>query len=94
MGMLATRWEADYKGHAIIVSRNEIGRGFQVEWDGEVIASRSWSFFGLGELQGTANAQDEPVEVNVALRWGGFSELDGKCTVTVDGEDVAMTHVK
>jgi hypothetical protein len=94
MGLLSTRWEGEYEGRAIVVSRNEIGRGFQIEWDAEVIASRSWSFLGLGELQGTASIGDRPVEVKVTLSWGGFSEMDGKCTVTIDGKELLMKHTK
>lgn len=94
MGILATRWEGTHEGHAIVVSRNEIGRGFKIEWDGEVIASRSWSWIGLGELEGTAEAAGKPVDVKVALEWAGFKELDGRCTVTVNGDEIPMTHVK
>ena len=94
MGLLETRWEGTYEGHAVVVSRNEIGRGFKIEWDGEVIANRTWSWVGLGELEGTAKVAGEPVAVKATIRWAGFRELDGKCTVAVDGDEVALTHVK
>ncbi len=91
MGLLSTRWEGEHQGHTIVVARNEIGRGFKIEWDGEVIASRAFSFLGLGELAGTANIDDQPVEVKVVISLGG---LDGTCTLTVGDEEIPMKHTK
>ncbi len=94
MGILGTRWEGSHLGHAIVVSRNELTKGFKLEWDGVDIAHRTWSWVGLGELHASADSRGQPLEVHVAIRWGGLSELDGKCTVTVDGVDVPMTHAQ
>ena len=94
MGILGTRWEGTYEGHSIVVSRNELTKGFQIDWDGQEIAKRSWSWIGLGELAGTAELNGKPVEVHVALEWGGLKQLDGTCTVTVDGTKVPVERAK
>lgn len=102
MGLLSTRWEATFEGHNLTVSRNEVGRGFSLAWDGKVIAERTWSFFGLGELHGTAELGDRHLDVRVALTFptlaqlkeGGVAEMDGHCVITVDGSALAVTHVK
>ena len=94
MGMLSTQWEAAHEGHRLVVSRNEVGRGFKLDWDGVEIASRAWSFLGLGELHGSAEADGKVFDVRVALEWAGFSELDGKCTITVDGAEIPVRKVK
>lgn len=98
MGWITTRWEATHEGHAITVTRREIGRGFAVAWDGREIARRRWSWFGLGELRGTAEADGTRHEVHVTLSVGkrpgeGFL-TDGRCQVTVDGTDIPITHVR
>jgi hypothetical protein len=103
MGLLGTRWEAEYEGHAIVVSRNELTRGFSLEWDGAEIAKRVWSLVGLGELHGSAEVGGKPgyrdgqarsVDVKVSIQWGGLKELDGHCTITVDGHEVPVKHVR
>ncbi len=94
MGLLETRWEAEHDGHNVVVSRNEVGRGFKIEWDGVEIARRAWSFLGLGELHGTAEAGDKHYDVRVALEWAGFKDLNGKCTITVDGAEIACKRVR
>jgi len=93
MGILATRWEAEFEGHRIVVNRNEIVRGFTIEWDGQEIARRTWSLVGLGELHGSAEADGKPVDVKVVIYWGGFSEMDGKCRITVGDTEVPVRHV-
>jgi hypothetical protein len=98
MGFIRTRWEASHEGHSITVNRNEIGRGFTLEWDGRVIARRAWSPFGLGELHGTVEVDGRPRELHLTLSVGsGPGEgllTDGRCTVSVDGAPVAMTHIR
>ena len=94
MGFLGTRWEAEYAGHALVVSRNELTRGFKLEWDGKEIAHRLWSLVGLGELHTSAEAKSGPVDVKVVIYWGGVSEMDGKCLITVDGKEIPVRHVK
>ncbi len=98
MGWITTRWEATYQGHAIAVTRNEIGRGFRLEWDGREIARRRWSLFGLGELDGDVVVDGSSHQVHVTLSVGkgpgeGFL-TDGRCVITVDGATVACSHVR
>jgi hypothetical protein len=94
MGFLGTEWDAEFEGHKLVVTRSELTRGFKLEWDGVDIAHRRWSFIGLGELHATAEASGRAVDVKVAIEFGGLSEMDGKCTITVDGKDLAVRHVK
>ena len=94
MGLLSTRWEGEYEGHALAVSRDELTKGFKLEWDGVEIARRTWSWIGLGALDATAEVNGAPVEVHVAIRWGGLSELEGTCTIAIDGEEIAVKLVK
>ena len=91
MGWLATRWEGTYEGCSVAVARNELTRGFKLEWNGHEIAHRTWSWIGLGELHATAELGERTVDVKVAIEWGG---LNGKCTVTVDGTPVTLALVK
>lgn len=91
MGLFSTRWEGTYEGHTIVVSRSELTRGFNLQWDGNEIASRTWSFIGLGELHASATIGEREVPVHVSIVWGG---LNGKCVVTVDGHEAVVTLVK
>lgn len=91
MGILGTRWEAKWEGHAIVVARNEWTKGFKLEWDGEEIARRTWSWIGLGELSASVELEGRSVEVHVAIEWGG---LEGRCTIRVDGTEVPVQLVK
>jgi hypothetical protein len=98
MGLLNTRWEATYQGHSIVIARNELTKGFRIDWDGQELARRSWSFVGLGELHGTAEIDGKHIDVHVKLDWGdgplkGIG-TDGKCILTVGGHDVPVTHIK
>jgi hypothetical protein len=91
MGLLGTAWEAEYQGHKLVVARNELTRGFRLEWDGKEIAHRTWSLIGLGELHASAEVGGKPVQVQVAIRWGGWN---GECTIRVDETDVPVKLVK
>ncbi|MBX3186560.1 MAG: hypothetical protein KF819_06080 [Labilithrix sp.] len=93
MGLLKTRWEGKHDGHAVAVYRNELTKGFALDWDGAEIARRSWSWIGLGKLSATADVDGAPVEIDVAITWGG-ERLNGACVVTVDGKDVPMKLVE
>ena len=97
MGFITTRWEATYEGHRITVTRNEIGRGFVLEWDGRELARRAWSWFGLGELHGTVEVGGKHHDVHLILSVGkapGEGILtDGACKITVDGTPVKTKHV-
>jgi hypothetical protein len=94
MGLLGTRWEAKYEGHNITVSRNELTRGFSLEWDGQESARRVWSLIGLGELHGSAEHAGKPVDVRVALEWGEGIGTDGECKISVDGKPIDVKHVR
>ena len=93
MGWLTTRWEAQHAGHNITVTRNEVAKGFSVEWDGREIARRAWSFIGLGELHGTADSDGAQHEVHVSLEWGGKID-DGVCKITIDGTPLEVKHIR
>lgn len=98
MGLITTRWEATYEGHCITVTRNEIGRGFGLEWDGREIARRTWSWFGLGELHGTVEADGTRHDIHLTLSVGtGPGEgpfTDGRCRIAVDGAPVETMHIR
>jgi hypothetical protein len=94
MGILGTQWEAEYEGHTLVVSRNELTKGFKLVFDGTEIAHRTWSWIGLGELHASAETQGAHLDIKVGIHWGGLSELDGKCVITVDGKDIPVRHVK
>ena len=65
--------------------------GCVAQAEGEEIARRRWSWFGLGELHATAQIGDRDADVLVKIEWGG---INGTCTVVVEGHEVAMTLVK
>ncbi len=95
MGLIATRWEAKYEGHNITVARNEITRGFSIEWDGHEIARRAWSFIGIGELHGSAELNGKAVDVHVILGIGDGPFTDGSCAIKVDGNVVPeVQHIR
>lgn len=94
MGILGTEWDAEFEGHALVVSRNELTKGFKLEWDGEVIASRRWSWVGLGELHASAVSKGRELSVKVIIYWGGVAEMDGKCLISIDGAEIPVRHVK
>jgi hypothetical protein len=91
MGLLKTRWEGSFDNHKIAVTRNEIGRGFKLEWDGVEIARRTWTWIGLGELHATAEVSGRDTDIRVAIEWGG---LNGKCTVTIGDRPIVLELVK
>jgi hypothetical protein len=94
MGLFATRWETTYEGHCVVVSRREWTRTFKLEWDGKEIANSGWTLLGLGKVQGVAETEGRRVEVKVVIRWEGFSDMDGKCYITVDDQQLEVTKVK
>jgi hypothetical protein len=94
MGLLATRWEAKFEGHSLTVARNELTRGFSLEWDGQELARRMWSFIGLGELHGTADVDGKHHDVHVKLSFGPGLLTDGTCEILVDGKALEVTHVR
>jgi hypothetical protein len=84
MGLFSTRWEAQYEGHNLTVSRNELTRGVVLEWDGREIA-RKRSFVGLAELR---TAPDGGPTVHVRVRPGS------RCEISVDGTPVTVSRVQ
>ena len=99
MGLFTTRWEANFEGHKITVTRHDVPfRGFNLELDGHELSRRSWSWIGLGELHGTAEIDGKHHEVHAVLDVGeGPGESlfgDGKCTIAVDGKPIEVTHIK
>jgi hypothetical protein len=87
MGILASRWEADYEGHRFTISRNEVTRGFRVEYDGRIVSKKRWSLVGLGELRGMIEhgGRELPVKVELTLMSG--------CVLAVGGRRVATRTV-
>ncbi len=95
MGLLSARWEGVYQGHRVSVLRNELTKGFALAWDGEVLAERSWSWIGHGELTATIELNGESVEIHMALGWGGgWGGLAGKCTLQVGDANVLMERTR
>ncbi len=86
MGILNSQWEADWKGHHLVVARNELTRGFWLKCDGEEIASKSVSLSGAGSLEAEIVEGDSTHIVRVALSSG--------CDIGVDGEALVVRTVK
>ncbi len=42
------------------------------------------------DTNGSPNLPAQPVEITSS--WGSFSEMDGECTMNVDGKAVVMNH--
>lgn len=94
MGILESRWEADYQGHHFTVTRTELTRGFKLEYDGRLVDKKSWSLIGVGELDGTIEHEGKSVQVHVTLT-GRLPLSDAQeCEITVDGNDVPVRTVK
>ncbi|MBX3129856.1 MAG: hypothetical protein KF718_24280 [Polyangiaceae bacterium] len=91
MGLLSSRWEADWDGVHITVHRNEVTKGFSVEADGRTLDEKSWSLIGVGELQGTLEKDGREVNVWVELP---LAFRNPKCFVRVDGKEIAVKQVK
>ena len=53
MGLLTTRWRTTHRGHELVVTRNELTKGFELAWDGTRVARRRWSWIGHGTLRAT-----------------------------------------
>jgi hypothetical protein len=86
MGLLHSRWEAEYDRHNITVSRNELTRGVRVEWDGRLLTKQNPSLFappsllGLGRLQSVVSVDGHsvPLVVTLGVSPGCAIELDGR----------------
>ncbi len=91
MGLLATRWEADWEGVHFTVHRNEVTKGFSLECNGHTLAEKRWSLIGVGELQGTFehNGQSVSVIAELPLRF-----RKPTCTIHVDGKEVEVRQTR
>jgi len=94
MGLLTSRWEADYEGHHFTVTRTELTRGFKLEYDGRLVDKHSWSLVGIGELEGTIEAGGRALRVHATL----FGRLpfsnEQECEIEVDGTKIPVRTVE
>lgn len=90
MGLFKSRWEAEHRGHRIVVARNEVTKGFRLEWDGQEVARRTWSLTGVGELLATVQLDGKPTEVRAVL---DATFGDGQCSVEVGSEAIPVRDV-
>jgi hypothetical protein len=88
MGLSATKWEADYDGHYIRVSRSEVTRGFEVRVDGNKVGGKMFTLFGLGKIEGAVEMHGNLVPITVELTAGS------ECNVHVDGKFVKMKQIE
>jgi len=90
MGILNSRWEADYEGHHFTVTRTELTRGFKLEYDGRVVDKKSWSLVGVGELEGKIEHEGRSVTVRASLIGRLPLSNEQECFIQVDGKDIAV----
>ncbi len=86
MGLLGSRWKAEWEGHEIEVHRNEVTKGFKLICDGEVLSNKSMSLVGVGKLEGVFTHEGEEHTIKVAL--------EADCEVAVDGNRIAVRSLK
>lgn len=86
MGLLGSRWEADWQGRKIVVSRNELTKGFKLECDGEELASKTMSLVGVGELGAELDIDGEKHQIKV--------EIDSECAIVVGNDSLNVRTVK
>ena len=86
MGLLGSRWEAAWEGHALVVIRNEWTKGFKLECDGEEVAGKSTSLVGTGELNGEITHDGRRVPVRVAV--------DSSCEIYIAGASIPVQTIK
>lgn len=87
VGLLETRWAATYRDHLVTVTRNEMSRGFALEWDGRPVAVKRWCLVGIGTISGEVDLDGGPVAVSAELTAGS------KCTLIVGDESVDCRRV-
>jgi len=93
MGILSSRWEADYDGHHFTVSRSEVTRGFKLEYDGRLVDKQSWSLIGVGDLDGSIEIDGRTATVHVTLFGRLPLSKEQECVITVDGKAIPVTTV-
>lgn len=91
MGWLTTRWETSHEGHQILVTRNELTKGFTLEVDGVILARKRWSFAGVGTIAGTFRSGDRDVSITAELK---LTTRRPVCVVLVDGVELAVWNVR
>jgi hypothetical protein len=87
MGLFHTRWEAKHEGVTLTVARNEFTRGYRLECDGCVVASKRWSLVGLGDLYGSIRIGGRQTPVHVELT------IPRDCRIQVDGKVILGRRV-
>jgi hypothetical protein len=99
VGILKTRWQAEYRGHQLVVIRSELSKRLSLEWDGVEVAHDD-TITGRGELHAVVEvdssyrAGGNTVEIRAEITWGGSEELaHGKCRVTLNGDEVPVERV-
>lgn len=92
MGILSSRWEAEFEGHHFTVSRNEVTKGFTLEYDGRTMNKQSWSLIGTGELHGTIEHDGRQLPVLAKLSFS-FKSAE-QCEILVDGKALAVKYVE
>ncbi|MFN0247687.1 MAG: hypothetical protein ACKV2T_12445 [Kofleriaceae bacterium] len=91
MGFLKTRWEAGHEGHQILVTRNELTKGFWVLVDGVEIGRARWSLAGTGEIRGTFRSGDREVPITAVLK---LSMKRAVCEIIVDGAPITVWNLR
>ena len=67
MGLFASRWEANWEGHTLTVTRNEWTKGYRLTCDGTQIDRKWWSPLGIGALQGELTHHGNQLTVRAVL---------------------------
>ena len=67
MGILETHWEGEFEGHRFTVHRNEVTKGFRLEYDGHLAAKKKWSLIGTGEIEGKIDHGGREVDVKLVI---------------------------
>jgi hypothetical protein len=85
MKLIASAWDATWKGHPVRVARNELTHGFSVEVAGKVAVARTITLTGGGHWEGDVEVDGHKSHVVIELL--GNSE----CDLWVDGEKLVVT---
>ncbi len=94
MGILESKWEAEFQGHRFLVSRTELTRGFKLEYDGTLVDKKSWSLIGVGDLDGTIEVDGKNVPVKVTLTGRLPFSKEQECEIWVDGKPIPVRTTK
>ncbi len=94
MGILESRWEADYHGHHFTVTRTEVTRGFKLEYDGRLVDKHGWTLIGVGDLEGSIEMDGKQVEVRATLTGRLPFSKEQECEIRVDGQAIPVRTVQ